>query len=299
MTGRGWEIFAAAHLVDQIPQMVEDAEADARLPVKPVEVGQYDVVCDGATVARLVDATFGRATEVDRALGYEANASGTSYLGPDPMDWLGTAVASPLIHITANRSVAGGIATVKWDDEGVLPTDFPLVTAGQLVDYQTTRDQAPHLRAWYAQHQQSVVSHGCAASDDARVVPLSMIPNVALTPSPSGPTLDALIAGMPKGMAMLESLADTDFQAKNGTLSRGRVYEIHNGKKVARIANAAVLFSSSELWKHVTTVGGPSSVAHVAQGEAKGQPLQTTMHTVSGVALALKQQAFIDMTRKA
>jgi TldD protein len=298
-TGRGWEIFADAQIVDQIPRMLAEAETDGHLPVKPVDVGQYDVVCDGNTVASLVDATFGCATELDRALGYEANASGTSYLGPDPMTWLGTAVASPLITLTANRSLAGGIATVKWDDEGITPTDFSLITAGQLVDYQTTRDQASHLTAWYTSRQQAVQSHGCAASEDARTVTLSMIPNLALTPNATGPTVDELIAGMSKGIAMAGSVAETDFQAKNGTLSKGRIYEVKDGKKVARLANAAVLFSSSELWKNVAAVGGPTSVAHVAQGESKGQPGQGTVHTVSGVALALTKQAVIDATRKA
>jgi hypothetical protein len=46
-------------------------------------------------------------------------------------------------------------------------------------------------------------------------------------------------------------------------------------------------------------VGGPTSVAHVAQSESKGQPGQGTVHTVSGVALALTKQAVIDATRKA
>jgi TldD protein len=297
--GRGWEIFAEAHLVKQIPRMLAVAEADAALPWKPVEIGQYDVLCDGRTVARLVDATVGRATELDRALGYEANAGGTSYLGPDPMQWLGMQVASSLVHITANRSMAGGLATVKWDDDGVLPADFPLVTAGHLVDYQTTRDQAPHLNAWYHQRQQPMRSHGCAASDDARTVPLSMIPNLAVTPTSGGPAFEEMLAGMDTGIAIIDSVASTDFQAKNGTLDKGQVYEVRGGKKVARLANAGVLFSSTELWKKVTAVGGPASVVSCACSEAKGEPTQRTVHTVSGVALGIAKQAVIDTMRKA
>jgi TldD protein len=279
--------------------MLEEAERDALLPAKPVEVGQYDVVCDGGSVASLVDATFGHATELDRALGYEANAGGTSYLGPDPMTYLGTTVASPLVTVTANRSMDGGLATVQWDDDGVTPRDFPLITAGQLVDYQTTREQALHLRDWYASRHQPVASHGCAASADAQTVPLSMIPNLTLKPNTSGHTLDEMMTGMGKGIAIMDGIATTDFQAKNGTLAKGRVYEVKDGKKVARVANAAVLFSSTELWKNVTAIGGPASMIQRGQGESKGEPGQATLHTVSGVALALKQQAVVDITRKA
>jgi TldD protein len=250
-------------------------------------------------VGSLVDATFGYATELDRALGYEANAGGTSYLGPDPMAWLGTSVASSLINITANRSLEGGLATVKWDDDGVTPQDFPIVTAGQLVDYQTIRDQAPHLSHWYTSHHRPVVSHGCAASDDARAMPLSMIPNLVLTPTAGGPTVDEMMTTIDKGIAIVNGYAHTDFQAKNGVLSNGRVYQVRDGKKVARLAKAAVLFSSTELWKSVAAIGGPTSVVHTSQSETKGQPDQTTAHTVSGVALTLTKQALIDTTRKA
>jgi TldD protein len=298
-TGRGWELFANAHLIEQIPRMLEEAERDALLPVKPVEVGQYDVVCDGVSAASVLDATFGHATELDRALGYEANAGGTSYLGPNPMDWLGTAVASPLVTITANRSLTSGIATVKWDDEGTSPQDFPIITAGQLVDYQTTREQMSYLRTWYDKRQQPVASHGCAASEDAQTVSLSMIPNLALTPHASGSTVDEMIASMGKGIAMLGSIASTDFQAKNGTLSQGKAYAVAGGKKVARLSHSALLFSSTDFWKNVTAIGGPASVVQTAHYETKGEPSQTTAHTVSGAALALTKQAMIDATRKA
>jgi TldD protein len=171
-SGRGFEIFAEAKLLDQLARMVDEADADAAIPVRPVEVGQDDVVCDAATVASLLDQTFGRATELDRALGYEANAGGTSYLGPDPMTWLGQSVASPLMTITADRTHPTGVATVQWDDDGVKPEAFPLLQEGHVVDYQTTREHAPRLSPWYATRHQTVRSHGCAASEDARSVTL-------------------------------------------------------------------------------------------------------------------------------
>jgi predicted Zn-dependent protease len=126
-----------------------------------------------------------------------------------------------------------------------------------------------------------------------------MIPNLVLTPSASGPTVDEMITTMGKGIAMMGSAAATDFQAKNGTLSRGRAYEITGGKKVARLSHAALLFSATDFWKNVTAVGGATSISQTLQSEIKGQPDQTTAHTVSGVALALTKQALIDATRKA
>jgi TldD protein len=299
-SGRGFEIFADAKLLDQLPRMIDEADADAVVPVRPLEVGQYDVVCDAATVANLLDETFGRATELDRALGYEANAGGTSYLGPDPMTWLGQPVASPLMTITADRTHPTGVATVKWDDDGVAAEEFPLVQGGQLVDYQTTREHAPHLSAWYGTRHQVVRSHGCAASQDAQSVTLSMIPNLTIAPNASGPAFLDMVAGLPKGVAIAGAYANADFQAKNGMLWRGTFYDVKNGKRVAKLTNnAGVLFSTLELWKHVTALGGPASAASMAMSEYKGEPGQTTTHTINSVAVAFKQQAVVDLRRKA
>jgi TldD protein len=298
MMGWGWELFANAKLIDQVPRMLDEAEFDAQLPAKPVEVGQYDIVCDAATMTSVLDATFGQATEVDRALGDEANAEGTSYLGPDPMQWLGQVVASPVVNVTANRSLDGGVATVKWDDEGVVPHTFPLITAGHLVDYQTTRGSANVLASWYQQKHQPIQSHGCANAEDGQAVTLSMIPNLLLAPSATGPTWKEFVVGLKKGLAIRGGSAWTDFQAKNGMVS-GLTYEVKDGKVVSKLRHAGILFSAIELWKSVTALGGPVSVAHRAYREVKGQPSQRIWHTVSAVPAALKNQAVVDVTRKA
>ncbi len=108
--GLGWELYTGQPLHDYIRQLMAEMEEDAKLPLKPVEVGRYDTACDPWTTGRIMDGTLGRATELDRALGYEANAGGTSYLN-DPLGMLGTyQVGAPRITVTANRSERGGAA---------------------------------------------------------------------------------------------------------------------------------------------------------------------------------------------
>jgi TldD protein len=300
--GKGWEMLADAKLLEQLPGMLDELEAKRPLPFRPVEVGRMTIVCDAATTAGLLDVTLGRATEVDRALGYEANASGTSYLGPDPLTMLGTAVANPMITVTANRSLPGGLATVKWDAEGVTPDDFPLVRDGTLVDYQTTREQAAWLAPWYQKAGTPAKSHGCANAGDASYLTMQMTPNLALAPASAASTqagYEELLAGITNGIALEGSTTTTDFQCRTGKISGGAIYQIRQGKRVAQLVNAGVLFDTAGLWKNVAAIGGPASVLHVPLRQTKGEPSQSTMHTVSSVPMVVNEMGVFDVMRKA
>ncbi len=296
----GWDIVLDAKVLDQIPMMAEKAISVYSLNPRPVDIGRFDVVFDATTAASLVSQTFGLATQLDRAIGFEANAGGTSYLGPDPMEFLGSNVAvAPLINISANRSMPKGMATVKWDDEGVLPDEFSLVKNGLLVDYQTTREQASWIKPWYQKQQRTVGSHGCASASSAMSLPLQQPPNLLLQPDASSATFESMIAGIKRGYAIEGGLINTDFQAKNGSGSNGLVREIVNGKLGDQVQSAGFLFNSTELWKNVTTIGGSSSVRVSPKVNFKGQPMQDRDYTVSAVPITVKNVSIIDSRRRA
>ena len=61
--------------------------------------------------------SIGHATELDRALGYEANYAGTSFATSDKLGTL--QYGSPVMNVTGDRTVEHGLATVGYDDEGV------------------------------------------------------------------------------------------------------------------------------------------------------------------------------------
>jgi TldD protein len=256
-------------------------------------------------MARLLDATLGQGTEVDRALGYEANASGTSYLGPDPLTFLGTPVAHEMVTVTANRSLPTGLATVKWDADGVTPEDFTIVKAGTLVDYQTTREQATWLAPWYTKAGTPIRSHGCAAAQDALCFPMQHTPNLALAPAATDASFEDLVAGLSDGIAIQKGFVETDFQCKNGIIRAygppqgSYIFQVKNGKRVAKLSHAGILFNATDLWKNVTVLGGAASVQHVPCSEVKGEPSQTTKHTVSVPPGVFKELPMIDLTRKA
>lgn len=295
----GWEYVARPSIRDLVRQTMDQYDRDIthRLPNKPVEVGRYDLVCTAPVIAALLGQTLGAATELDRALGYEANAGGTSYLGPDPLALLGSSVATPLLTVTADRSTPQALATVQWDDEGVVPKVFPVVKDGVLVDYQTTREQAAWLAPWYAKRGLPLQSHGCAASEDALTLTMQHTPNLVMQPGTTELGVEELVQSVDRGYVLEAVDVDTDFQHLAG-LARGELTEIRHGKRVARVKGAGFLFRSPELWHALKAIGGPASRRWSGERSEKGDPSQQTLYSIAAVPALIAQQAVINPRNK-
>jgi TldD protein len=290
-------------LTEEIRRAVEELKEDLLMPVAPVDVGRYDAVIDAHGVANLVAETLGRATELDRALGYEANAGGTSFLNA-PATMLGQyRTGADLLTLTANRSEQGGCATVRWDDEGVAPEEFTLVERGVLQDFQTTRESAGWLKASYAKAGRAFRSHGCSAAPQAIDAPIPHTPNLVLQPGSEARDFDALVAELTDGIALrglgLPGALHLDFQAVSGLGLPSRVYQVKRGKRVALLDMAGILFRAPELWKSLRVLGGPAAARRYGFASAKGEPLQEVYHSVRAVPAAFQQLTLIDPQRKA
>ena len=321
MAGAGWERFLDADIPEQFfsGRILHELAAQAAIPHKPSTIGKYALVCDGATMAALVEQTLGLATQLDRALGYEANAGGTSWID-DPLALVGRAqVTAPLLTLTADRSMPQALATVKWDDEGVEPEPFTLIQDGVLVDFQTMREQAAWLAPYYQQHGLPVRSHGCAAAESAHVIPLQRQPNLTLAASAKATTVGVadLVADVTDGILVERgAVYEVDSQARTGLLL-GAMREIKNGRLGKALDGGAVLFDSAQFWKSVAAVGGPATRGELGWSPngninqvigdndgrflqlRKGEPPQSTSHTVWAVAAMIPNQPVIDPTRKA
>ena len=297
----GWEYLSRIPLDTLVRQTMDEVDASlaTRRPQRPLEIGQYDLVLPARVMAQLVNGTFGNATELDRALGYEANAGGTSYLGPDPFAYLGTAVAAPIVTVRATRSAPRALATVHWDEEGVVPEDFCLVRDGLLVDYQTTREQASWLAPYYQHQQLPVRSHGCAAAPDALALPMQHHPNLILQPGTVEYSFEDLIAGLDHGLVVNTMELDMDFQASSGIGLLREATEVRRGKRVAeRYGQMAVRLSAPMFWKQVKTLGGPKSLQWTDGGQSiKGEPGQSTECSLAAVPALVAQQAIVDPQR--
>jgi TldD protein len=295
-TAAGYEVFDDEKLLDVVIPRLYDEALQLRT-VERLPPSRYEVVFDGHAMAALVNETLGAALEVDRALGLEANATGTSYLGPVDGILGGKAVGSPLLNVAANRSLPTGAASAKWDDDGVEPDTFPVVQNGAVVDYLTNREHMHALAGWYGSKGKPVRSHGCAASGTATDMSIIHTPNLHMLPTASDTSVDALIAGVADGIAVFGANCFMDHQKLTGQGRGHLIYRIKKGKLAGAVdeQRIAFLFRSPDLWKNLKAVGGAGTVMTHGFATTKGQPAQTTTNSVQAPAAVIRNVAMIDI----
>ncbi|HEX6629771.1 MAG TPA: TldD/PmbA family protein, partial [Gemmatimonadaceae bacterium] len=226
---RGWEYVLERDLPGNAQKWGE--EAAEKLKAKPVEVGRYDLVLHPSHLWLTIHESVAHPTELDRAMGYEANYAGTSFVAP-PRDVLGKLKYGPeFMNIQGDRSQEGGLSTIGWDDEGVKPDTFLIIRNGVVNDYQTTREQAPWLDWWYKQQGRETRSHGCSYAQGWDNVQFQRMPNVSLLPGEQDRSWDDLIAATDRGIAIIgDGSFSIDQQRYNAQFGGQLFYEIRGGK---------------------------------------------------------------------
>jgi TldD protein len=278
----GYETVAVARFQEELERVALEAVRLSRLPRRPLEAGRYPVVFDGFTFGAAFGSTVGAALEADRVLGYEADAAGTSYLTPD---LLGTPIGSPLLNVTGDRT-APYTSAVQWDDEGVVPRPFPLVTEGRLVDYCTSRQTAVAFREWYEKQGKPVQSNGCAVSPDVDNPMLIRAPHLVVAPSRTSVSLDDLCRSVQRGLLVRSaSYFSADQQLSSASLTfGGTVLEIAQGKIVRRVHNTGFRFNSRQFWKSLTALGDTGTIQNSSFNRPKGQPWRYVLHGATAPA---------------
>ncbi len=275
--GRGWEYVTGpadrvAPTWDWDAELAELPELLAeRLRAPSVQAGRYDLVVDPTNLWLTIHESVGHATELDRSLGYEANYAGTSFA---TFDRLGTLkYGSPLMHVTGDRTLEHGLATVGWDDEGVAGQQFDLVRDGLLVGFQLDRNMA-RLKGLGR-------SNGCAYADSALHVPVQRMANVSLQPVAGGPSRDELIAGVDDGLYVMGDKSwSIDMQRYNFQFTGQRFYRIKGGRLAGQVKDAAYQANTTDFWGAMSVVGGPSTYyLGGAFNCGKGQPGQVAAVT--------------------
>lgn len=296
--GEGFEYFRDRPLRQYISEAHEEALQDLYLPVRPVDVGRHNVLIDQLGTARLVSHSIGTSAEVDRVLGFEANAGGTSYI-TDPDSMLGSfKIGSSLLNVSCDRSELGSVGRVKWDDEGVTPVKYDLVKDGILVDLHTNREGATWIGGYMGRTGRKLQSYGCSYAPSALDAPLIHKPDIYMQPDSTPETIKTLRESIESGIELKFPDISMDFQQTTG-LSRGLAYEIRDGKRVALLQNAGMIFRTSELWSNIIAMGGLGSVMRYGLKSEKGQPSQTSYSSVYTPPTIFKEMTFIDVTRKA
>ncbi|WP_199580274.1 TldD/PmbA family protein [Blastococcus sp. TBT05-19] len=259
LTGTGWDWRAE---LAEIPELLRE-----KTKAPSVQSGRYDLVVDPSNLWLTIHESIGHATELDRALGYEAAYAGTSFATPDLLGSL--RYGSPLMNITGDRTALHGLSTVGWDDEGVAAQQWDIVRDGVLVGYQVDRNMA--------RRQGMERSNGCAFADSPGHVPVQRMANVSLQPAPDGPSTEDVIAGVERGVYVVGDKSwSIDMQRYNFQFTGQRFYKIEGGRLAGQLRDVAYQATTTDFWGSMRVVGGPQTyVLGGAFNCGKAQPGQT------------------------
>lgn len=264
--GFGWEWMGNQHWnwdaeIAELPSLL--AEKVASPSVTP---GRYDILVHPSNLWLTIHESIGHATELDRAMGYEANFAGTSFATPDKLNKL--QYGSPLMNVTGDRLTPHGLSTVGFDDEGVAAQRWDIIRDGLLVGYQLDRRIAARV--------DRDRSNGCAFADSPAHVPIQRMPNVSLQPNPSGPTYEEMVASMEDGIIIKGDKSwSIDMQRYNFQFTGQQFHRVKNGKIVGQLKDVAYQATTTDFWGSMKVVGGPSTyVLGGAFNCGKAQPGQ-------------------------
>ncbi|MBD8869572.1 TldD/PmbA family protein [Nocardioides donggukensis] len=267
--GRGWEFVTGTHH-DWDAELADTPELLAeKLTAPGVEAGTYDLVIHPSNLWLTIHESVGHATELDRALGYEANYAGTSFA---TYDQLGTLrYGSPAMHVTGDRTVPHGLATIGYDDEGVATQSWDLVRDGVLVGYQLDRPMTamkPELNGGR--------SNGCAYADSPGHIPIQRMANVSLQPAVDGPGTEELIGRVERGLYVVGDRSwSIDMQRFNFQFTGQRFFRIEDGRLAGQVRDVAYQATTTRFWGSLEAVGGPQTwELHGAFNCGKAQPGQ-------------------------
>jgi TldD protein len=259
LLGTGWDWDEE---LSRIPEYL-----DEKTKSPSVEAGLWDLVIDPTNLWLTIHESIGHATELDRALGYEANYAGSSFATIDKLN--NFKYGSDIMNVTGDRTAAHGLSTVGFDDEGVAAQKWNLIKDGILVGYQTDRNIAKKIGLSR--------SNGCAFADSPLHVPIQRMPNVSLQPGKEELSTNDLIGQVERGIYIVGDKSwSIDMQRYNFQFTGQRFYEIRNGKIIGQLKDVVYQSKTPDFWGSMSAVGGKQTyLLGGALNCGKGQPGQT------------------------
>jgi TldD protein len=241
-------------------------EAVMKLKAKSVEAGRYDLVLHPSHLWLTIHESVGHSTELDRALWWEANYAGTSFLKPEDAGKL--KFGAPIVNFVADRTQPAGLATVGFDEEAVAAQRWYLVKNGMFVDWQTTRDLAPQVGR--------KTSYGCLHAESWDSVPFPRMPNVSLEAGSGSTSLDELVAGVERGILIMgDGSFSIDQQRYNFQFGGQTFWEIQKGKVAGMLRDVAYQSRTTDFWGACDGLGGSATYRlGGAFNDGKGEPTQ-------------------------
>ena len=289
--GQGFEYLRGYDFSAESALAVEQAKEKMAAP--SVTPGAMDLVIAPSNLWLTIHETVGHPTELDRALGYEANYAGTSFATPDKLGELN--YASDLVTMVGDRSQAMGLSTVGYDDDGVKTDgkEFKIIDSGKFSNYQMAIGQAQKIGR--------TESNGCAYADGYDAFPIQRMPNISLQPGPEAITAKELIADVEDGIFIEGNGSWSIDQQRYNFQFTGQVFHrIRGGKIDGMLRDVAYQGNSVDFWRACDGLGGRDSYElGGAFNCGKGQPGQLAPVSHGAVPARFRQVNILNTEQEA
>ncbi len=267
---RGYEYVRAMDLSANAARVASEAAQLIAAPQCPA--GKTTLILDGGQLALQVHESIGHPIELDRVLGLEAGFAGTSFLKPSDVGKL--VYGSKHVNVIADATVAGGLGSFGYDDEGVPAECTPIITAGVFAGFLSSRETAGAIGRG---------SNGTMRASGWHAIPLIRMTNVNLLPGAWD--LDALLADTDDGLFMSTNRSwSIDDKRLNFQFGCELAREIKGGKLSRVFKNPTYTGITPEFWGSCDAVCGPKHWTMWGTPNCgKGEPMQTA-HVGHGTA---------------
>ena len=279
--GGGYELIEESDLPGHCARIAAEAAALQEAEVCPS--GRFDLILDPRQLTLQIHESVGHPLELDRVLGGEANYAGTSFATPEKLGNL--QYGSPLVNLTADATLARGVATFGFDDEGVAGQRWPLVADGVLSGYLTSREYAGAIG--------ESRSRGAMRADGWHNAPIVRMVNINLEPGRDDLLLDDLIADTKHGIYMSTNRSwSIDQRRVNFQFGCEIAWEIRDGKLGRMLRNPVYHGLTTEFWGSCDAIGGPRAWEPWGINNCgKGQPGQRAEMTHGSSPARFRQVA--------
>ena len=253
-------------------------EAVQKLSAKPVEVGRYDLVLHPTHLWLTIHESVAHPTELDRALGFEANYAGTSFVSP-PEKVLGQLkYGPPLMNIQA-RSQPGWIARrvqVGRRRRGARDVSHHQERRRRRLSDDARAGAVSRLVVQEAGQADALARQLVLAVVGRRAVP-AHAERLAAPRRRRTSSWEDIIAATDRGIAIVgDGSFSIDQQRYNAQFGGQLFYEIKGGKIVGMLKDVAYQMRTPQFWGSMDMIGGqkqllPRRRQQRRQGSAKSE----------------------------
>ena len=261
LSAAGYDHVRALSLVEEAERVGREAVELLSAPDCPSE--ETTLVLDSQQMVLQVHESIGHPIELDRVLRMEEAYAGTSFLTPEDRGRL--RYGSPLVTVTADATLAGGLGTFGYDDEGVPARRIPVIEDGVFQNFVSSRETAPVI---------GDASNGTMRADGWENLPLIRMTNINLEPGQG--TLNEIIGDTKDGIFMSTNTSwSIDDQRVNFQFGCEAAWRIKDGRLTELYRNPNYTGITTEFWGSCDAVGGREDwVVWGTPNCGKGQPGQ-------------------------